>query len=34
MNNYIKVGIGVVILNGDKVLLGHRVTKYKDTGGI
>ena len=34
MNNYIKVGIGVVVCNGNKVLLGHRVTKYKDTGGI
>ena len=34
MDNYIKVGIGVVICNGNKVLLGHRVTKYKDTGGI
>ena len=34
MNNYIKVGVGVVILNDSKVLLGHRVTKYKDTGGI
>jgi len=34
MNNYIKVGVGVVILDGNKVLLGHRVAKYKDTGGI
>lgn len=34
MDKYIKVGIGVVIVDGNKVLLGHRVTKYKDTGGI
>lgn len=34
-NNYIKVGIGVLIINEDnKVLLGHRVNNYKDTGGI
>ena len=30
----IKVGIGVVILDDNKVLLGHRCTKGKDTGGI
>ena len=30
----IKVGIGVLIVNDNKVLLGHRCNKYKDTGGI
>lgn len=34
MQNVIKVGIGVMILNGNKVLLGHRATNKKDTGGI
>lgn len=34
MNNYIKVGVGVLIVNDNKVLLGHRVNNYKDTGGI
>ena len=35
MNNYIKVGLGVMIKNGNKILLGHRVKKpLKDTGGI
>ena len=34
MDNYIKVGVGVIICDGNKILLGHRVTKYKDTGGI
>ena len=34
MDKYIKVGVGVVILDDNKVLLGHRVAKYKDTGGI
>lgn len=34
MNNYIKVGIGVMILNGSKILLGHRSKNKKDTGGI
>lgn len=32
--NYIKVGVGVIILDDDKILLGHRVNNYKDTGGI
>lgn len=32
--NYIKVGIGVIILDNNKILLGHRVKKYNDTGGI
>ena len=34
MNNVIKVGIGVLIKDGNKVLLGHRAIKSKDTGGI
>ena len=32
--NHIKVGIGVLILDDNKILLGHRVHKAKDTGGI
>ena len=34
MQNVIKVGIGVMILDKDKILLGHRATNKKDTGGI
>ena len=34
MNKYIKVGIGVMILDGNKILLGHRSKNKKDTGGI
>ena len=34
MDKYIKVGIGVMILDGNKILLGHRCDNYKDTGGI
>ena len=34
MENNIKVGIGVMILNENKILLGHRVKNKKDTGGI
>ena len=34
MQGTIKVGIGVMILDGDKILLGHRATNKKDTGGI
>lgn len=34
MQNVIKVGIGVMILDKGKVLLGHRATNKKDTGGI
>lgn len=34
MSNTIKVGVGVMILNKNKVLLGHRVPKSEDTGGI
>ena len=34
MEKYIKTGVGVLILNGDKILLGHRIRNIKDTGGI
>lgn len=34
MNNYIKAGIGVMIKEGNKILLGHRVNTAVDTGGI
>lgn len=34
MENIIKVGIGVIIRDGNKILLGHRCNNYKDTGGI
>ena len=34
MENHIKVGIGVMIKDGNKVLLGHRTINRKDTGGI
>lgn len=34
VSNYIKVGVGVIILSEDKILLGHRVNNYHDTGGI
>ena len=34
MNNNIKVGIGVMILDGNKILLGHRSKNRKDTGGF
>ena len=34
MDKYIKVGIGVMILDDNKILLGHRVKNKKDTGGI
>lgn len=34
MNNVVRVGIGVMILKDNKVLLGHRLSKRKDTGGI
>lgn len=30
----IQVGIGVLIIKDNKILLGHRCNKYKDTGGI
>ena len=34
MQGIIKVGIGVMLLDGGKVLLGHRAANKKDTGGI
>lgn len=34
MENNIKVGIGIMIKDGNKVLLGHRAKDAKDTGGI
>ena len=34
MENHIKVGIGVMILNENRILLGHRAKNKKDTGGI
>ena len=30
----VRLGIGVMILDGDKILLGHRAKKRADTGGI
>lgn len=29
-----KIGVGVLIEHDNKILLGHRVNNYKDTGGI
>ena len=34
MNNVVRVGIGVMIIDDGKVLLGHRLSKRSDTGGI
>lgn len=34
MEHFIKVGIGVMIINNHRILLGHRVTNGQDTGGI
>mgnify|MGYP000198168964 CR=1 FL=1 len=34
MDHIIQVGIGVLIVRENRVLLGHRVRKGKDTGGI
>lgn len=34
MENIIKIGIGVMIKKGNKILLGHRVSNGLDTGGI
>lgn len=34
MNDVVRVGIGIMVLNENKVLLGHRLGKRKDTGGI
>ena len=33
MQNFIKVGVGVIILNDGKILLGHRTASRGDTGG-
>lgn len=32
--DYIKVGVGVIIRDGNKILLGHRCKDKEDTGGI
>lgn len=34
MENIIKVGLGIIIRDGNKILLGHRCDNYRDTGGI
>ena len=34
MEQRIKIGVGVMLLNDNKILLGHRVPKQIDTGGI
>ncbi len=34
MENIIKVGLGIMIKDGNKILLGHRAKTRKDTGGI
>lgn len=34
MDKIIKVGLGIMIKDGNKILLGHRCDNYKDTGGI
>ena len=34
MDNHIKTGIGVLIEDDNRILLGHRVASYKDTGCI
>lgn len=34
MEKYIKIGIAVLIEDNNKILLGHRISSYKDTGGI
>ena len=34
MEKVIKIGIGVLIKKGNKILLGHRPSKMVDTGGI
>lgn len=34
MTDRIKTGVGVMILKGGKILLGHRTDAAKDTGGI
>ena len=34
MEKLIKVGVGVMIIDDNKILLGHRSSTRKDTGGI
>lgn len=34
MDKIIKTGVGVMLLKDNKVLLGHRLSTVKDTGGI
>lgn len=34
MEQIIKIGLGIIIKNENKILLGHRCNDYKDTGGI
>ena len=34
MENFVRVGIGVMIKDDNKILLGHRTINRKDTGGI
>ncbi len=34
MDKIIKTGVGVMLLKDNKVLLGHRLSTIKDTGGI
>ena len=34
MDKIIKIGLGIMIKNENKVLLGHRCENYGDTGGI
>lgn len=34
MDKTIKTGIGIMIINDNKILLGHRTSTSKDTGGI
>lgn len=34
MNNIIKVGMGAMIFDGNKILLGHRSKNRQDTGGF
>lgn len=34
MDRVIKIGLGIMIKDGNKVLLGHRCENYGDTGGI
>ena len=34
MEKVIRTGVGVMLINNNKILLGHRVNKAQDTGGI